>query len=143
MDLHLALKAERERQGITAQTVADYIGVSEDMVRRYDAGRSDISLRNAGRYAEALGRQLGDIVPSSRVRTPELQPLVMALQNFRPEHRSRVIEKLTRDLAFISGLTSDIAAYELEDLHAVGAEQPARPAAAPGRGKTDKPALPI
>ena len=109
MDLHVALKAERERQRVTGVQMAEYLGVSEDMVRRYDSGRSDISLRQAARYAERLGHQLADVLPSSRIRSSELQPFIMALQDFDVDEREDMIHKATRDLVFLSARLNDRA----------------------------------
>lgn len=104
MDLHLSLKRERETARKTASAVAGYLGISEDMVRRYESGRSDITLRQAERYCEFLGRQLGDVLPGSQMRSSEMQPFVMALQDFEPEERSALVEKATRDLVFLASM---------------------------------------
>jgi transcriptional regulator with XRE-family HTH domain len=104
VDAYLALKSERVRQGKTAATVAAYLGVTEDQVRRYDSGRSDIGLRQASRYAECLGKQLGDILPGSQVKSGEIQPFLMALQDFEPSERAEVVEHATRSLVFMSRL---------------------------------------
>jgi transcriptional regulator with XRE-family HTH domain len=135
MESHLALKLERERQGKTAAAAAQFIGVSEDMVRRYDSGRSDISLRAAERYAQFLGKQLGDILPSSQLRSGDLQPFIMALQDFEPEERTAIIEKAARDLAFLSSVMSGrTLRHENRD---------SQPVASSNSGKTDVPALPV
>jgi transcriptional regulator with XRE-family HTH domain len=105
VDLHLALKTERERQRVTAAEMGAHLGVSEDMVRRYDSGRSDISLRQAERYAERLGRLLGDVLPTTQVRASELQPLITALHEFDDDERGEVIAKMARDLTWQASFT--------------------------------------
>lgn len=101
MDAHLFLKAERERQRHSAAEVAEYLGVTEDMVRRYDSGRSDISLRTATRYADFLGKQLGDILPASSVRLAEAEPIMRALQEFEPDEREEITHHVLRTIAFV------------------------------------------
>jgi transcriptional regulator with XRE-family HTH domain len=109
MEAHITLKAERERQNITGVQMAQYLGVSEDMIRRYDSGRSAITLKQAARYAERLGYQLGDLLPSSQIRSGDLQPFIMALQDFEPDEREDVIHKATQDLVFLAARLNDRA----------------------------------
>lgn len=74
------------------------------MLRRYDSGRSEISLRKAATYAECLGKQLGDVIPSSRVRATDLQPFLVALEEFEPHERMVIIEKAARDAVSTASL---------------------------------------
>ena len=113
MDAHLFLKTERERQLYGAAEVAEYLGVTEDMVRRYDSGRSDISLRTATRYADFLGKQLGDILPSSTVRFAEAEPIMRALQEFDPEEREEIVHHVLRTIAFMGRMMRARAAAEV------------------------------
>ncbi|HXI99474.1 MAG TPA: helix-turn-helix transcriptional regulator [Gemmatimonadaceae bacterium] len=113
MDAHLFLKAERERQRHSAGEVADYLGLTEDMVRRYDSGRSDISLRTATRYAEFLGKQLGDVLPASNVRLAEAEPIMKALQEFEPEEREEIVHHVLRTIAFMGRMMRMRAANEM------------------------------
>ena len=106
MNEYVALKAARTRAGKTAADVATYMGVSEDMVRRYDSGRSEMTLRQAALYAEFLGYQLGDLLPHSQISAKELEPLLAALGRFAEDEKLAIIEKVTRDLAFIDSLAA-------------------------------------
>ena len=110
MELHLCLKKERERQRKTAEEAAAYLGVSEDMVRRYDSARSDITLRQAAKYAEFLGQQLGDLLPSTKVRAVDLRPLLAALDDFYEEERPAMIENAARFLSATSAVANSRAA---------------------------------
>lgn len=113
MDAHFFLKAERERQRQSVADVAGYLGVTEDMVRRYDSGRSDISLRTATRYAEFLGKQLGDIIPASKVRASEAEPIMNALQEFDPEEREEIVRHVLRTIVFMGQMMRMRAANEM------------------------------
>jgi len=113
MDAHFFLKAERERQRQSVADVAGYLGVTEDMVRRYDSGRSDISLRTATRYAEFLGKQLGDIIPASKVRASEAEPIMQALQEFEPEEREEIVRHVLRTIVFMGQMMRMRAANEV------------------------------
>lgn len=100
MELYLALKNLRESQKKTAKQVAAHLGVSEDMVRRYDSGRNDISLRQAERYANFLGETLADVLPGRHPSPTEIKPLVEGLTLFDIEDRREVIDRVARDLTF-------------------------------------------
>jgi len=127
MDAHLFLKAERERQRYGALDVAQYLGVTEDMVRRYDSGRSDISLRTATRYAEFLGKQLGDILPASNVRLAEAEPIMKALQEFEPEEREEIVHHVLRTIVFVGQMMRTRAATVVERERAASNETAAMP----------------
>lgn len=124
--LHSHLKVARKSARKTAEEAARELGVGVDMIYRYESGRSDISLSDLGRLAEFYGQQVGDLFPSSKPRTRELQPFLMALEDFEPEERPAIIDKAARDLAFASMLMNGrIARREATD-NVVAFPQPER-----------------
>jgi transcriptional regulator with XRE-family HTH domain len=96
----LALKKARKEAKKTARDVAEYLGVTEDMIRRYESGRSEITLSQAGKYAEFLGKQLGDIFESTTVRAADLQQVLVALEQLTAEERPQAIEHAARTIAY-------------------------------------------
>jgi SOS-response transcriptional repressor LexA len=108
------LKPARRAAGKTAEEAGQALGVGADMIFRYEAGRSEISLTQLAKLAEFYRMQVGDIFPSSKPRTRELQPFLAALEDFEPDDRPAIIDKAARDLAFTSMMMNGRAAREIE-----------------------------
>jgi phage repressor protein C with HTH and peptisase S24 domain/DNA-binding XRE family transcriptional regulator len=104
VNLHSFLKQARRDAGREVDAVAAYLNVSPDMIYRYESGRSEPTLSTVAKMAECYGQQLGDIFPSAKPRSRELQPLMLALEDFDAEERPSVVEKVTRDLSFLAML---------------------------------------
>ena len=61
-----ALKAERERQGLTQKVIAERMGCSQTLVQNVEYHNRDFRLSTIQRYADALGVSLKVIVSRSR-----------------------------------------------------------------------------
>jgi len=94
------LKPARRAAKKTAEDAAERLSVGVDMIYRYESGRSEITLSQIAILAEFYMMQVGDIFPSSKPRTRELQPLIIAIEEFEPEERAAVVDKAARDLAW-------------------------------------------
>jgi transcriptional regulator with XRE-family HTH domain len=104
VDAYTHLKSARKSAGRSTAEAAAFLRVSEDMIYRFESGRSSPSLPQLSLMAECYGMQIGDMFPTSQPRSRELAPLLMALEDFEPEERQPVIDKLVRDLSFASML---------------------------------------
>jgi transcriptional regulator with XRE-family HTH domain len=101
-----ALRAERRRQGKRPEDIAAALGVSVDMIRRYERNASAITLEAAELYAQALGYTLGELLPSShKVVDVELVAVIAYLQMFTPAERRELTDRIARDLAWLAHFT--------------------------------------
>ena len=61
-----ALKAERERQGLTQKCIAERMGCSQSLVQNIEYHNRDFRLSTVERYADALGVSLKMAVSRKR-----------------------------------------------------------------------------
>jgi len=61
-----ALKAERERQGLTQKCIAERMKCSESLVQNVEYHNRDFRLSTIQRYADALGVSLKVVVARTR-----------------------------------------------------------------------------
>ncbi len=65
----------RSYQGLTQQQVADFLGVTRELISLIESGKRDISVSNLNKLAELFGLHLSDLLEED----PKIQKVNLAL----------------------------------------------------------------